>query len=88
MLINMATIGLVTQLVPFGLDRGLHRRQVALLLASYGAWGAEGRLAMGALVDVDERLRFSPAKAGGRAAILSAIGFGLLQLPNAGASRC
>ncbi|MFA6116931.1 MAG: MFS transporter [Sphingomonas sp.] len=79
MLINMATIGLVTQLVPFGLDRGLSAAQAALLLASYGASQVVGRLAMGALVD-----RFSPASMAACAAILSAIGFGLLQLPMPG----
>jgi len=76
MLINMATIGLVTQLVPFGLDRGLQAGQAALLLASYGASQVVGRLAMGALVD-----RFRPSSMAACAAILSAIGFALLQLP-------
>ncbi|MEG3152113.1 MFS transporter [Sphingomonas sp. ZT3P38] len=79
MLVNMATIGLVTQLVPFGLERGLNAGQAALLLASYGASQVVGRLAMGALVD-----RFRPAHMAAGAALLSAIGFALLQLPAPG----
>lgn len=75
MLVNMATIGLVTQLVPFGLERGLNAAQAALLLASYGASQVVGRLAMGALVD-----RFRPAHMAACAALLSAIGFCMLQL--------
>lgn len=36
MLINMATVGLVSQLVPLGMDHGLTATAAALLLASFG----------------------------------------------------
>jgi predicted MFS family arabinose efflux permease len=77
--VNMATVGLVTQLVPFGLDRGLAAGQAALLLASFGASQIIGRLAMGALVD-----RLPPHSTAAAAALVSACGFGLLQLADPG----
>ncbi len=76
MLVNMATVGLVTQLVPFGIDRGLAAAWAALLLASYGTSQICGRLVIGLLVD-----RFRPRTVAAGAAAFSAIGFGLLQLP-------
>ena len=75
MLINMGTVGLVTQLVPFGLDRGLTAAQAALLLAAYGASQVVGRLAIGALID-----RFRPQAMAAITACLSAAGFAALQL--------
>ncbi len=79
MLINMATIGLVTQLVPFGIDHGLSAPRAALLLASYGASQIVGRLAIGPLID-----RIGAREVAACAAIVSAAGFALLELPGAG----
>lgn len=75
MFVNMATVGLVTQLVPFGIDHGLRPAQAALLLASYGASQISGRLVIGLLID-----RFRPARVAACAALVSAIGFALLQV--------
>lgn len=79
MLINMGTVGLVSQLVPFGIDHGLTAAQAALLLASYGTSQVVGRVAIGLLVD-----RFRPQTIAACAAIFSAAGFALLQLPEPG----
>lgn len=79
LLINMATVGLVTQLVPFGLDRGLSSGGAALLLVAYAVSQIVGRLAMGALVD-----RFRPGATAAAVALLSAAGFAGLQLPDPG----
>ncbi|HEU0045452.1 MFS transporter [Sphingomonas sp.] len=73
--INVATNGLVTQLVPFGLDRGLSAGQAALLLASFGASQIVGRFAMGFLVD-----RFAAPPLAAIAAAISAAAFVGLQL--------
>lgn len=75
MLINIATVGLVTQLVPFGLDRGLGAGEAALLLAAYGASQMAGRLTIGALVD-----RFRPQAVAAVTALISAIAFMTLQV--------
>lgn len=79
MLINMGTVGLVSQLVPFGIDHGLSAAQAALLLASYGTSQVAGRVVIGLLID---RFRAQTVAAG--AAIFSAVGFALLQLPEPG----
>jgi len=79
MLINMGTVGLVTQLVPFGLDRGLSAAQAALLLVAYGASQVVGRLAIGALVD-----RFRPQAMAALTATISTFGFVALQVENPG----
>lgn len=79
LLINLATIGLVTQLVPFGLDRGLSAAQAALLLASFGASQVVGRLAIGWLVD-----RFRPQTMAAIAAVISSLGFVALQVADPG----
>lgn len=71
MLINIATVGLVTQMVPFGLDKGLSAGEAALLLAAYGASQIVGRFGIGILID---HLPAPPLAAG--AAGLSAAAFG------------
>ena len=80
MLINIATVGLVTQMVPFGLDQGLSASEAALLLASYGASQIVGRFGIGVLVDFFP----APPLAAGAAA-MSAVAFaGLLAFPAPG----
>ncbi|MEH3101584.1 MFS transporter [Sphingomonas adhaesiva] len=73
--INLATAGLVTQLVPFGLERGLSAGQAALLLAAFGAAQVVARIAIGALID-----RWSPQGIAAVVALLSALGFALLEV--------
>lgn len=73
LLINGATTGLVTQLVPIGLELGLTATQAALLLTSFAASAIAGRLLVGWLVD---RLRPQPVAAG--FALVSALAFALL----------
>jgi predicted MFS family arabinose efflux permease len=75
LLINVATAGLVTQLVPFGIDHGLGAGQAALLLVSYGASQVVGRLTIGLLVD-----HFRPALMAAGFALVSAVAFAGLQL--------
>ena len=77
--INFGTVGLVTQLVPFGIDRGLEPADAALLLIAFAASQIVGRLAIGALVD-----RLSPRRIAATVALVSAVAFGLLQLPAPG----
>lgn len=73
-LINVATVGLVTQLVPFGLDRGLGPTEAPWLLTAYGLSQLVGRLGMGVLID-----RVSPQRAAAAVALVSAAAFaGLL----------
>jgi len=79
LLINLATIGLVTQLVPFGLDRGLSAGEAALLLASFGASQVVGRLAIGYLVD-----HFRPQLMAAIAAVISCLAFVALQVGEPG----
>jgi predicted MFS family arabinose efflux permease len=74
-MINIATVGLVTQLVPFGLDRGLTPAQAALLLAAFGASQIVGRLLMGVLID-----HFRAQTMAALFAIVSAAAFVALQL--------
>ena len=74
-LVNFGTVGLVTQMVPFGLDRGLSPTGAALLLTSYGAAQIVGRFAIGWLVD-----RFPAPPLAAAVATLSALGFAGLQL--------
>lgn len=79
MLINMATIGLVSQMVPFGIDHGLSPARAALLLASYGASQISGRIVIGPLID-----RIGVQTVAACAAVVSALGFVLLELPAPG----
>ncbi len=74
-LINIATIGLVTQLVPFGLDRGLTPGEAALLVAAFGASQIVGRLTIGWLVD-----RYPPRLMAAMFAAISATAFLALQI--------
>ncbi len=78
-LINVASVGLVTSLVPFGVDRGLTEGDAALLVTSFAASQVVGRLVMGALVD-----RFRPQVIAAVFALVSALAFVSLQLPHPG----
>jgi predicted MFS family arabinose efflux permease len=78
-LVNVASAGLVTQLVPLGEERGLSAGEAALLLTSYGASQVAGRVAIGALVD-----RFAAQRVAGVVALVSAAAFALLLLPEPG----
>lgn len=77
--INLATAGLVTQLVPFGLDRGLSAAQAALLLAAFGGAQVIARIVIGALID-----RWSPQLIAAAVASMSALAFALLVIPAPG----
>lgn len=77
--INFGTIGLVTQLVPFGIDRGLGAGAAALLLIAFGASQIVGRLLIGTLVD-----HYPPQRIAAVVATLSAGAFVLLQAPAPG----
>lgn len=74
-LVNVGTVGLVTQMVPLGIDRGLTPAAAALLLTSYGAAQIVGRFTIGWLVD---HLPAPPIAAA--IACVSALGFVGLQL--------
>lgn len=78
-LINIASVGLVTSLVPFGTDRGLTPTDAALLVTSFAASQVVGRLLMGALVD-----RFRPQATAAAFAAVSTLAFVALQLPAPG----
>lgn len=78
-LINVATVGLVTQLVPFGLERGLSPAQAAWLLAAYGASQIVGRLVIGLLVD-----HYRPQLIAAATALISAVAFAALLVPAPG----
>lgn len=79
-LINVASVGLVTQLVPFGIDRGLGLEEAALLVTSFGAAQIVGRLAMGLLVD-----RFPARLTAATFAGVSSLAFAALLMPTPGA---
>ncbi|OWK28501.1 putative 3-hydroxyphenylpropionic transporter MhpT [Sphingomonas mucosissima] len=78
-LINIASVGLVTSLVPFGMDRGFDTAEAALLVTSFAASQVVGRLVMGALVD-----RFRPQLTAAAFATASALAFVVLQVPAPG----
>ncbi|WP_158049708.1 MFS transporter [Sphingomonas jeddahensis] len=78
-LINIASVGLVTSLVPFGTDRGLAPGEAALLVTAFAFSQVVGRLVMGALVD-----RFRPQATAAAFAAISALAFVGLQLPAPG----
>jgi MFS family permease len=78
-LINIASVGLVTSLVPFGTDRGLSIEEAALLVTAFALSQVIGRLVMGALVD-----RFRPQATAAAFAGISALAFVGLQLPAPG----
>ncbi len=73
--VNFATVGLVTQLVPLGLERGLGALEAALLVTAFGSAQLAARVAIGALVD-----RLAPHRVAATVALLSAAGFALLEL--------
>lgn len=70
MLVNLATTGLVTQIVPLGRELGLSSAQAAVLLTSFGVSAIVGRLLIGALVD-----RYPPQPAAAAFALVSALAF-------------
>lgn len=78
-LINIASVGLVTSLVPFGTDRGLSPAEAALLVTAFALSQVIGRLVMGVLVD-----RFRPQATAAAFATVSALAFVGLQLPAPG----
>lgn len=78
-LVNVASVGLVTQLVPLGQERGLGAGEAALLLTSYAASQVAGRLVIGALVD-----RFVAQRVAALVALVSAVAFAALLLPAPG----
>ena len=77
-LVNIASVGLITQLVPFGTDRGLTLEQAALLVTSFGVSQIVGRLGIGLLVD-----RFPARMTAAAFAGVSAMAFAALLLPTA-----
>ena len=70
MLINIGTVGMVTQLALIGRERGIGLAEAGLLLSSYGFSQIVGRLAMGALVD-----RFPANRIAAVFGLASAAGF-------------
>jgi len=70
MLINIGTVGMVTQLALIGRERGIGLAEAGLLLSSYGVSQIVGRLAMGALVD-----RFPANRIAAAFGVVSAVGF-------------
>ncbi|MEG8038966.1 MFS transporter [Sphingomonas sp. LR60] len=74
--VNLGTIGFITQLVPFGIDRGLAAKEAALLLTAFGASQVAARVTFGALID-----RFPPQRIAAAVAFISALGFAALQWP-------
>ena len=70
MLVNLATTGLVTQIVPLGLELGLDSAEAAVLLTSFGVSAIAGRLLIGALID-----RYRPQPAAAAFALVSALAF-------------
>ena len=70
MLINVGTVGMVTQLALIGRDRGLSLPEAGLLLSSYGLSQIVGRLAMGWLVD-----HFTANRIAAAFGLASAVGF-------------
>lgn len=70
MLINIGTVGLVTQLALVGRERGLGLVEAGFLVSAYGASQIVGRLAMGALID-----RFPVPRVAAGFGMASAAGF-------------
>lgn len=70
MLINIGTIGMVTQLALIGQERGIGLATAGLLLSAYGASQIGGRLVMGALID-----RFAANRIAAAFGMASAVGF-------------
>lgn len=70
MLINIGTVGMVTQLALIGRDRGLGLAEAGLLLSAYGLSQIVGRLLMGALVD-----RYTANRIAAVFGVISTLGF-------------
>ena len=73
MLINIGTVGMVTQLALIGRERGIGLAGAGLLLSAYGASQIVGRLSMGVLVD-----RFQANRIAAVFGLISAAGFIML----------
>ncbi len=69
LLINLATIGLLSQLVPLGIDHGLTPSRAALLSTGFGMSQLGGRLVIGRLIN-----RLPPNLVAAETAMLSAAG--------------
>ncbi|MEG3125973.1 MFS transporter [Sphingomonas sp. GB1N7] len=72
-LINMGTVGMVTQLAPLGQDRGFSVVGAGLLVTAYAAAQIVGRLGMGVLID-----RFPAERMAAAVGLVSAVGFVVL----------
>ena len=70
MLINIGTVGMVTQLAEIGRDRGLGLREAGWLLSAYAFSQITGRLTIGALID-----RFAANRMAALFGLISAVGF-------------
>lgn len=70
MLINIGTVGMVTQMALIGRERGIGLAGAGLLLSAYGLSQIVGRLTMGLLVD-----RFAANRIAAMFGLLSAAGF-------------
>jgi MFS family permease len=70
MLINIGTVGMVTQLALIGRERGIGLAAAGLLLSAYGLSQIVGRLLMGVLVD-----RFPANRIAAVFGVISAAGF-------------
>ena len=70
MLINIGTVGMVTQLAEIGRDRGLGLAQAGLLLSAYALSQIVGRLTIGALID-----RYAANRMAALYGLISAVGF-------------
>ena len=70
MLINIGTVGMVTQLALIGRERGIGLAGAGLLLSAYGLSQIVGRLSMGVLVD-----RFAANRIAAAFGLISAAGF-------------
>jgi predicted MFS family arabinose efflux permease len=68
--INFATVGLVTQIVPLGIERGIGAGDAALLLTAFGTSQLAGRLLIGFAVD-----RYRPQRVATLVALVSAAAF-------------
>lgn len=70
MLINIGTVGMITQLAQIGRDRGLGLAEAGLLLSAYALSQIVGRLAMGALID-----KYAANRMAALFGLASAVGF-------------
>jgi len=73
MLINIGTVGMVTQLAQIGRDRGFSLTEAGLLLSAYALSQIVGRLGIGVLID-----RFAANRMAALFGLVSAVGFAAL----------